>query len=432
MFASVSDNLPTDHPLSDAHRTLIASAFAQEYALEAAALFNPSMVPHPNQSNLPKGSARFVLSLRATGEGHISSLVFREGEVGPTGDVTVYPASPYVYEGEREENPTFDTALFREKLLELGECNAVSRGLLDGLGEEFSQRELESVLADFERRNRRFPKQTGATLDCVRSLLYSHYKLVFPEPGDLSERALYPLGPMERAGIEDARFVRFIGDDGRATYYAVYTAFDGKVVLPQLLQTDDFVRFSVSTLSGQEVENKGMALFPRKVGGSYLMVGRQDNENLYLMYSDTPLFWREKRLLLRPTFPWECVQIGNSGAPLETDAGWLLFTHGVGPMRTYSIGAVLLDLEDPHRVIGRLPEPLLTPTASEREGYVPNVVYSCGAMIHRENVILPYAASDYFTRFAVMDVNELVEQLLRSGRNGGPLGTGQIVGGERG
>ncbi|MFP4302493.1 MAG: glycoside hydrolase family 130 protein [Alkalispirochaetaceae bacterium] len=427
MFATVSESLPTDHPMSEAHRIIIGAAFTQEYALEAAALFNPSMVPHPNQSELPEGTTRFVLSLRATGEGHISSLVFREGEVGPNGEVTVYPASPYVYEGRREENPLFDAALFQEKLVEVGAWNEVSERLLSSFVGRFSQQELENALSEVERRERILSRETRRTIERVRSLLYSHYKLSFPEFGDLSERAIYPVGPLERAGIEDARFVRFVEEDDTVTYYAVYTAFDGTVILPQLLQTDDFVRFSVSTLHGEEVENKGMALFPRRIGGSYVMVGRQDNENLYLMYSDSLLFWREKRLLLRPTFPWECVQIGNSGAPLETEAGWLLFTHGVGPMRTYSIGAVLLDLDDPSRVIGRLPEPLLFPTASEREGYVPNVVYSCGPMVHQEKVILPYAASDYVTRFAVMDLDELLEELLRRGRDGGPLGAAEVA-----
>ncbi|MFP4153552.1 MAG: glycosidase, partial [Alkalispirochaeta sp.] len=348
-------------------------------------------------------------------------------EVSSGGEVTVYPASPYVYEGEREENPIFDTALFRDKLIEIGRWNDISEKLLHCFGSVFSQRELETALEALERGDQSLPKHARDTIQRVRSLLYSHYRLTFPEDGDLSERVIYPVGPTERAGIEDARFVRFTREDGSTTYYAVYTAFDGNVVLPQLLQTDDFTTFSVSTLNGAEVENKGMALFPRKVAGSYVMVGRQDNENLYLMFSDRLLFWRKKRLLLRPTFPWECVQIGNSGAPLETEAGWLLFTHGVGPMRTYSIGAVLLDREDPCRVIGRLSEPLLTPTPTEREGYVPNVVYSCGPMIHQEKVILPYAASDYVTRFAVMDLHELVEALLRSGRNGGPLGAAQIA-----
>lgn len=426
LFLSVSDSLPTDHTLTPAHRLLIGGAFAQEYSLEAAALFNPSIVPHPDQSGVGADSVRFVLSLRATGERHLSSLVFREGEIGPSGEVRMYSPSPYVYEGEREENPIFNALLFREKLVEIGAWNDVSKAVMTDFGGEFSQHEFEVAIEQFQRQNRELSSREKNTIRRVRSLLHSHYRLFFPESGDLSERAIYPVGPAEQAGIEDARFVRFVQDDGTPTYYAIYTAFDGAVALPQLLHTDDFLRFSVSTLNGPEVENKGMALFPRKIGGYFAMVGRQDNENLFLMYSDSMLFWREKRLLLRPTFTWECVQIGNSGAPLETEAGWLLFTHGVGPMRTYSIGAVLLDRDDPSRVIGRLSEPVLTPTASEREGYVPNVVYSCGAMIHRGVVVLPYAASDYVTRFATMDLAELLEKLLASGETGRALGVREI------
>lgn len=418
VFGMVARALPDDRPVSKDLKLLIAAAFAQEYALEAAALFNPSIVPHPDQSGMPAGHLRFVLSLRATGEGHVSSLVFREGEISPDGEIHVYRPSPFVMEGRKEPNPSFDTRLFREKLGEIGQWNKTAAVLLEGLGPTFSQRELEGALRDAERRDRDLSEKARRTIGHMRKLLYSHYEVVFPSDQPISEQALYPSGPAERVGIEDARFVNFAEEDGRRVYYAVYTAFDGESMLPSLLQTSDFRRFVVSTLNGPEVENKGMALFPRRIGERYVMVGRQDNENLYLMFSQHLLFWHEKALLLRPTFPWECVQIGNCGAPLETDRGWLLFTHGVGPMRTYSIGAVLLDRDDPARVLGRTPEPLIEPLSSEHDAYVPNVVYSCGGLIHREHVVLPYAMSDYSTTFAVFDLAELLDLLERCGPHG--------------
>ena len=227
---------------------------------------------------------------------------------------------------------------------------------------------------------------------------------------------IFPYSPAETNGIEDARFVRFIDDDGGACYCATFTAFDGSVVLPQFVETDDFVRFRVSTLNGAEISGKGMALFPRKIGGAYTMLSRQDGENIYLMQSDMLHFWDSKQLLLKPAEPWELVQIGNCGSPLETAAGWLVLTHGVGPVRKYSIGAVLLDRDDPARVIGRLREPLLTPTENEWAGYVPNVVYTCGAIIHAGRVVIPYSMSDYVTSFATVDLAELLEALTAGSR----------------
>jgi predicted GH43/DUF377 family glycosyl hydrolase len=224
---------------------------------------------------------------------------------------------------------------------------------------------------------------------------------------------IFPVSPVETKGMEDARFVRFVEDDGELKYFATYTAFDGKVILPQLLQTNDFLRFKISTLNGPESKNKGMALFPRRIHGNYAMLSRQDNENVFIMFSDHLHFWYTKEILLKPSYPWEFVQIGNCGSPIETDEGWLVLTHGVGPMRKYSIGAVLLDLDDPSRVIGRLTEPLLSPDDNEREGYVPNVVYSCGSVIHGNDLIIPYAMSDYASTFALVSLKSLIEELKR-------------------
>lgn len=248
------------------------------------------------------------------------------------------------------------------------------------------------------------------TVESVLSLARANYEISFDTGDDCSERAIFPTSPTEKRGIEDARFVAFV-DEGQTTYYATYSAYDGQLVFPQLLETKDFTKFKISTLNGPEVENKGMALFPRKIGNSYAMLSRQDGENIYLMYSDQLHFWFEKRILMRPTYPWEFVQVGNCGSPIETEAGWLVLTHGVGPMRRYTIGAILLDLNDPGQVIGRLREPLLEPTQEEREGYVPNVVYSCGSLINADKLIIPYAMSDQSTSFATVSVEELLREL---------------------
>jgi predicted GH43/DUF377 family glycosyl hydrolase len=239
-------------------------------------------------------------------------------------------------------------------------------------------------------------------------LARSNYELQFEQEQELSERIIFPSTPSQRNGIEDARFVRFRDDDGTYVYYATYTAFDGRVILPELLETTDFLRFRFFTLNGPEAQNKGMALFPRKVNGAYTMLSRQDNENIFLMRSDNAHFWNERQLLLKPTFPWELVQIGNCGSPIETEAGWLVLSHGVGPVRQYCIGAFLLDLEQPSKVIGRLREPMMTPEAIEREGYVPNVVYSCGALLHQGQLIIPYGLADHATGFATVPLGDVL------------------------
>ncbi len=243
-------------------------------------------------------------------------------------------------------------------------------------------------------------------------LAQSNYEVQFASESRVSERVIFPTSPSQSNGIEDARFVLFRNEDGTQHYYATYTAFDGKLILPQLLETPDFLHFRFITLNGPAVQNKGMALFPRKLNGSYAMISRQDNENIYLMYSDNIHFWYDAELVLKPTFPWEFVQLGNCGSPMEIDEGWLVLSHGVGPMRKYCIGAFLLDLQDPTKVIGRLREPLLKPTETEREGYVPNVVYSCGALIHNGELVLPYAMSDYATNFATVSVKDLLAAMV--------------------
>jgi predicted GH43/DUF377 family glycosyl hydrolase len=276
------------------------------------------------------------------------------------------------------------------------------------LGDEFTIAELEEAVGRAVRQFRASHPQWDSIAKGILALAKSNYESFYDSHQSISERCIFPYSPTETNGIEDARFVEFHDDDGGTRYYATYTAFDGKLILPQLLETDDFLRFKVSTLNGPEVKNKGFALFPRKINGHYAMLSRQDNENIYLMYSDMLHFWYSKELILKPTFPWEFVQLGNCGSPIETEAGWLVLSHGVGPMRKYSMGAFLLDLENPARVLGRMSEPLLSPNENEREGYVPNVVYSCGAVLHGRELIIPYAMADYASSFATVSLDDVL------------------------
>ncbi len=410
-FEEVREYVITDQPLSEWQKLLIGAYFTLEYSLEAAALFNPSIVPHPDQSGLSPGNLRFVLSLRATGEGHVSSIVFRTGVVDEKGQISINRPTRFITAAEVHSNPSYEKELFKRKLWEVGVLSPDAQHLMSQLGEQFSFEQLTAVAKAGVRGMRMLEGGGRRTAEDLLAVARANYEISFEASERYSERVIFPQAPAEARGIEDARFVKFHDEAGRATYYATYTAFDGQVVLPQLLETEDFVSFKISSLNGPEIQNKGMALFPRKVRGLYMMLSRQGGENIYLMHSDMLHFWYDKCLLLRPTYPWEFVQLGNCGSPIETAAGWLVLTHGVGAMRRYSIGAILLDLDDPARVIGRLPEPLLEPIPEERDGYVPNVVYSCGALVHAGRLILPYAMSDLCTSFATVPMEELLSEL---------------------
>jgi len=410
-YEFVRELLPTNQPLSQERKLLIGAYFTHEYSLEAAALFNPSIVPHPDQNGVPEGSLRFVLSLRATGEGHISSITFRTGMVDGRGKIQVDTPSRYVTAPQHIPPSSYHKGLFWHKLEELGIVDTIAETILKNLHDNFTADELSLEIGYLRRyahhRNTEFDRTAGRLLNLARS----NYEVIYAPEQPLSERIIFPHAPNESNGIEDARFVRFVEDDGSVNYVATYTAYDGRVTIPQLLETRDFLRFHISTLNGPEVQNKGMALFPRRIRGQYVMLSRQDAENLYLMYSDELHFWHTKVPLLKPTYSWEFLQIGNCGSPIETEAGWLVLSHGVGPMRKYSIGAFLLDLEDPSRVIGRLTRPLLSPDELEREGYVPNVVYSCGSLVHAGLLILPYAMSDTASSFATVPLAELLKAM---------------------
>jgi predicted GH43/DUF377 family glycosyl hydrolase len=417
----VKPHVVTARPLSLARELLIGALFSGEYALESAALFNPSIVPHPDQEGMVAGALRFVMSLRATGEGHISSIEFRSGVIDPSGAVRLDPVSRFVTMPHLVPNPTYRKKSFILKFHEMGFQNEHADAVMDPLESRFTLSDLNRSLGTVRHESQPGTPETHRTLECIQWLADSNYELRFPSKLNISERIIFPVSPNESNGIEDARFVRFTDDDGSAFYCATYTAYNGKAILPQFIETEDFLHFRVLTLNGAAVQNKGMALFPRRVGGRYVMLSRQDDENLFIMFSDNLHYWDNPQLLLGPAEVWESVKIGNCGSPIETDAGWLVITHGVGPMRKYCIGAVLLDLEDPTKVIGRLRTPLISPAETEREGYVPNVVYSCGSLIHGGKLILPYAMSDKATAIASVDLGALLKVLMSQDQKDGNL-----------
>jgi predicted GH43/DUF377 family glycosyl hydrolase len=409
-YQEVAGYLEPGEELSPERQLLIGAYFTMEYSIEAAALFNPSIVLHPDQSDLPAGAARFIVSLRATGEGHVSSITFRTGVVHADGQLRFDRVGRFVQQAQPVRHRVYHKQTFFYKLIEMGVYNDIVGNVLDRLGDEFTFADLARGI-DAERSavgDTDLFQQAG---DNMRWLARSNYHLKFPADCDVSEVAIFPVSENESRGVEDARFVRFTDDDGTVTYYGTYTAYNGFRILPQLLETADFREFRIVTLNGRYAQNKGVALFPRKIDGWYVLVSRADNENLFIGTSRNVRFWNDAQQLQAPTYPWEFIQIGNCGSPIETEAGWLLLTHGVGPMRTYCIGATLLDLEDPTRVIGHLEEPLMIPNERERDGYVPNVVYSCGALVHNDLLIIPYAMSDSATSVATVRLPELLDCL---------------------
>ena len=406
-YAKVLPHIFTQRPLSHTRQLLIGALFSGEYALESAALFNPSIVPHPDQSGVPEGGLRFIMSLRATGEGHISSIEFRTGLIAPDGTISLDAVSRYVTVPEIVPNPSYQKKRFIIKLHEMGFEDGHATAVMAPLADNFTRSELDKSVQRVRRETLPATRDLLRTLECIQWLADSNYELLFSPKLAMSERIIFPVSLNETNGIEDARFVRLLDDDGSVTYYATYTAYNGRTILPQLIVTQDFLHFRILTLNGSAVQNKGMALFPRRVNGHYAMLSRQDDENLFIMFSDNPHHWSDPQVLLRPAELWESVKIGNCGSPIETEAGWLVITHGVGPMRKYCLGAVLLDLHDPTRIIGRLRQPLLSPEGNEREGYVPNVVYSCGSLVHGQELILPYAMSDKVSAIASVSLDEL-------------------------
>jgi len=410
-FEVVRSYMPADLMPSETRKLLVGAYFFGERSYESTALFNPSIVAHPDQSGLSNGSLRVIISLRAIGEGHISTLTFRSGVIDQHGSISIDNDTNFACTAEPKPNALYDKICFIGKLYEMGLENYCSGSITGPLPDEFTMEELQEQVNTYFVVHEPIAQTDMLTCEKILWLALCNYEATFDRKFKLSERVLFPVSPSEQNGMEDARFVFFKDDDGSGKYYATYTAYDGRTILPQIMETKDFVHFKMSTLNGSAAINKGMALFPRKINGRYAMVSRNDSERLFLMYSDNIHFWREAIPLMSPLYPWEFVQIGNCGSPIETDRGWLLLTHGVGSMRQYSIGAALLDRDDPSRVIGRLKEPLIHWENKSRCGYVPNVVYSCGATIHGDKLIIPYALSDQQTTIALVSLNEVLDKL---------------------
>jgi len=397
--------------LSLENRLLIGSYFTMEYSIEAAAFFNPSIIEDPYQSNLEEGQKRIIVAFRATGEGHISSIAFRSGIIDKDGNLTFKPESNLVDVPEIIKRHVYDKKEFIETLDEMDIHEDIVDMVMDRLADKFIYGKLQEAIEEAMEDNS-LTSLDKNVMQTINWIACSHYEITFSLDTAISERVIFPISSIETHGIEDARFVKFTDEDGSVTYYATYTAFSGSTISPRILETEDFYHFKARPLHGEYAKNKGMALFPRKINGKYAMISRIDGVCNYIMLSDDLNIWQDAQKIQDPSYPWEFIQIGNSGSPIETEKGWLVITHGVGPMRRYSLGVTLLDLEDPTKLIAKLKEPLLVPNDEEREGYVPNVVYSCGSIIHNNELIIPYGMSDFASTFASIPLDDLFSDLL--------------------
>lgn len=405
----LADRLDSRHRITDARMLLLGATFTSEYAVEAAALCNPSVVAHPDQTDVAAGALRFVMSVRGIGEGHRSSIGFRTGVVDAAGGVVIDEPAPFCSTGHVEE-ALLDAAVLRAELGRQGHSGEAADYVFASLGDLFTWSDLEERL-DSLLSHSRTRGHSRDTVAAIRAVAVRFYGVDFPAHVPLSERVLWPATAAEDAGMEDARFVRFVDDDGTVTYLATYTAYSGSQISQQLLQTTDFQSFVSGPLVGRAAANKGMALFPRRINGRYAAMSRSDRETNTVAFADHPAIWPSASPCQQPAETWETLQLGNCGAPIETDAGWLVLTHGVGPMRTYSIGAILLDLDDPTRVVGRLRRPLLSPARDEQNGYVPNVVYSCGGLVHAGTLVIPYGIADSAIGTATVPLGDLLTEL---------------------
>jgi predicted GH43/DUF377 family glycosyl hydrolase len=406
----IGNRLSPEAELSEERWLLLGATFTHEYAIEAAAACNPSMVLHPDQSGAPAGGAHLVMSVRGIGEGHRSSIGFRHGSIDGSGSVWIAPPAAFPVVGTVHP-ARFERVAFHAHLRDAGEDGESAAFVLDRLPEQFTAQDFEGQLTAL-RAQRDTRRNAAATVDRLRSIAMRSYHVEFPVDVALSERVLWPAMAAESHGMEDARFVRFVDSDETVTYYATYTAYDGAAITLQLLQTKDFVTFDVAPIAGRVATNKGLAIFPRRINGRFAALSRYDGETNAVALSDDLLVWDHATTCPSPRAPWEAIQLGNCGSPIETADGWLVLTHGVGPMRTYSIGALLLDLDDPTVVIGHLSEPLLAPTADEQDGYVPNVVYSCGGLLHDDTLVIPYGIADTSIGIATLSWAELRTALL--------------------
>lgn len=407
------DLLDVVRELPEHEQLLLAAYMTYEYSVESAAFFNPSIIPHPSQEGLPPGAVRFIISFRATGEGHVSSVAFRSGVIAADHEIHLDEVTPFISHAVVETHRKYDRMLFARKLQELKIWNAFTGAAIALLPKEFTRSEMEKAIASLGEPFEQAERESGA--HAMRFLAESNYRVQFDEEDSLSERVIFPVSPTEKHGIEDARFVRFTNPDGSPCYYATYTAFSGDSSAIQMIETFDFQTFEMCTLNGPAVKDKGMALFPRQINGDYWMLGRQDGRSITVSRSRHLHFWYEYQPVLQPRETWELIKMGNCGSPIETPRGWLVLTHGVGPVRRYCIGAALLDLNNPTRVIGRMKQPLIEPLESEREGYVPNVVYTCGGMVHNDRLIIPYAMSDTRSGIASANLADLLDHIITDG-----------------
>lgn len=400
--------------ISPQKKLLIGSYFTMEYSIESAAFFNPAIVEAPDQSDLEEGQKRVYVSFRAIGEGHISSIVFRSALIDKETNLHFQPAGDRIEEAEVIKYTNYQKKSFFRRLKRLDIPDKVSDFVMNHLSDSFTYPELKNAIDECLGK----VKVASKKREHIQKILWladSGYEINFSIDTDISERVIFPVAENESKGIEDARFVRFTYDNGEVVYYALYTAHDGVNIVPKLLRTRDFFNFKLVPLHGEGAQNKNLALFPRKINNKYAMISRVDGVNHYIMFSDNINIWEDPIKLQEPRFPWEFIQMGNCGSPIETEKGWLFITHGVGPMRKYCLGASLFDLHDPTKELGRLKEPLLTPNMEEREGYVPNVVYSCGSIIHKDKLIIPYAMSDYASSYVTVPLKNLLNKILTNG-----------------
>ncbi len=414
-FSLIKYLLPDDvqQSLSEEKKLLIGSYFTMEYSIEAAALFNPSVIEDPDQEGVMPGQKKVIISFRATGESHISSVVFKKGIFNENGMISFEPSGKFLAEGYVTELENDNRAGLTDILSKMALPEDILSGILNQLHNQLPYKDIEVILKNALQKIESSGEKNKLCYDILHRL-NTCYELQFPPESDLSERVIFPVTLTEKNGIEDARFVKFADDDGSFTYIGTCTAYDGTFILPQLIITTDFRLFKISRLYGKAAINKNLALFPKKINGRYAMISRIDGINNYIMFSDNLYMWEEAVLLQQPKYPWEYVQVGNAGSPVETEKGWLLITHGVGPMRKYCLGASLFDLNDPTIELGRLKEPLLVPEEDERDGYVPNVVYSCGSIIHGDKLFIPYAVSDHASTFATIPLQELLDEIMGS------------------
>jgi predicted GH43/DUF377 family glycosyl hydrolase len=407
LFADLGLDFET---LTPYRKLLLGSYFTHEYSIESAAFFNPSIVEDPDQSELEAGAKRVIISFRAVGEGHISSIVFRRALLDKDTNIHVLPAGNYIDEAEMVRSTVYNKKVFFDNAFAAHIDRQVLQQVAGQLDDRFEYTTLRELVVGIQElapdghQKKEYEK--------VLWLADTYHELAFSLDTDISDRVIFPISEFERKGIEDARFVRFTEADGRIVYYATYTAYDGSTIMPKLLRTRNFYDFQVMPLYGAGAQNKNLALFPRKIKGRFAMISRIDGWSNYIMYSDNINVWENPVRIQEPKYPWEFIQIGNCGSPIETEHGWLVITHAVGPMRRYCLGVSLLSLEDPEVEIGHLNEPLLIPNKEEREGYVPNVLYSCGSIIHNGNLVIPYGLSDYCSSFATVNLAALLDKLL--------------------